>query len=210
MGILKISIPYEEKLEWYNTLTFQDLIDLVLRDAIVSYKWATLSPDWGIDSHGVGYTQKGGDRYWKFSTKIYRNIRLKDMTEVLPETLLKDVKMTGHCYSYCDYLRHNFPKLSINKIKQCESKRDLCKAFFRILRPFLYFRIFDYDYWNIIKVISRDPNAYSKDKSSEIDSIESELWELKKEYESKRKKLERRLDSAKIYNNIYEYINKNS
>jgi Skp family chaperone for outer membrane proteins len=74
------------------------------------------------------------------------------------------------------------------------------------LRPYLYFRIFDYDYWNIIKVISRDPNAYSKDKSSEINSINSELWELEKEYESKRKKLEKRLDSAKIYNNIYKNI----
>ena len=206
MGILKISIPYEEKLEWYNTLTFQDLIDLVLKDTIVSIKWATLSPDWGIDSRGVSSSRKEENQYWKFSEKTYRNIRLKDMTEVKPETLLKDVKMTGHYYSSCDYLRHNFPKLSINRIKQCESKKDLCKAFFRILKPYLYFRIFDYDYWNIIKVISRDPNAYSKDKSSEIDSIESELWELKREYESKRKKLEKRLDSAKIYNNIYEYI----
>ena len=206
MGILKISTPYEEKLEWYNTLTFQDLIDLVLKDTIVSFKWATLSPDRGIDSRGVSYSRQGGDRYWKFSEKDYRNIRLKDMTEVKPETLLKDVKMTGLYYSCLDYLRHNFPKLSINKIKQCESKRDLCKAFFRILKPYLYFRIFDYDYWNIIKVISRDPNAYQKDKSSEIDSINSELWELEKEYESKRKKLEKRLDSAKIYNNIYKNI----
>lgn len=203
MGILKISTPYEEKLEWYNTLTFQDLIDLVLKDTIVSIKGATLSPDWGIDSRGV---RREENLYWKFSEKTYRNIRLKNMTEVKPETLLKDVKMTGNYYSSCDYLVHHFPKLSINKIKQCESKRDLCKAFFRILKPFLYFRIFDYDYWNIIKVISRDPNAYQKDKSSEIDSINSELWELEKEYESKRKKLEKRLDSAKIYNNIYKNI----
>jgi hypothetical protein len=129
MGILKISTPYEEKLEWYNTLTFQNLIDLVLKDTIVSFKWAALNPDRGIDPCGVSSSKREGNRYWKFSEKDYRNIRLKDMTEVLPETLLKDVKMTGDYYSYCDYWKHNFPKLSINKIKQCESKRDLCKAF---------------------------------------------------------------------------------
>lgn len=194
-------ITNEMKFEWYNSLTFQDMIDCALKNTIVSIKYAESDLDFGISDR---YCSKS-IHYNKFNDIKYRRARLTDKTIINPDTLLKDIKGNniGHYWSKV------IITISNNDIKKCRSKRNLCRRIFIKLKPYLYFQVGEYDYIHIIDIISRDLNFCNKNYENQINQLTCEISQKKEELrkiEEELKKKEEELKKLNIHQKMYESI----
>lgn len=187
------------KFEWYNSLTFQDMIDCALKNTIVSIKYAESDLDFGISSR---YCSKNV-YYRKFNDIKYRRARLTDRTIVDPNTLLKDIKGNDNYWGRITII------ISNNDIKKCRSKRSLCRRFFTKLKPYLYFQVGEYDYVHIIDIISRDLNFCNKNYENQINQLTCEISQKKEELrkiEEELKKKEEEIEKLNIHQKMYKSI----
>lgn len=93
--------------------------------------------------------------------------------------------------------------LSKNSVRKCESVDDMVRMIVRAMSPYLHFRIDgrSYDYINIKGVLAGDGNSvYKHDRSDEIKTLRSKIWELEKT----RKRLESKLQKLESYQSIHE------
>ena len=194
---MKEKITNEMKFEWFDSITFQDMIDCVLKGTIVSIKSAESDMDYGISDR---YCKKD-IRYRKFNEIKYNRVELADRTVINPDTLLKEIKKKENSHYRCWI---NI-KISKNDIKKCRSKEDICKRIFNKIKPFLYFRVTgrSYSYYQIVDIISTDENSYRKDYSSLI----SEIYQKIRKAEDELNDLKNQLKNKERYQLIYNQIN---
>jgi len=195
----KEKITNEMKFEWYNSLTFQDMINYVLEGTIVSIKGAEYDIDYGISDR----YNWSGIRYRKFNEIKYNRVELTDRTIINPDTLLKEIKKNENSHYRCwiDI------KISKNDIKKCRSREDICKRIFNKIKPFLYFQVtgMSYSYYQIADIISINENSYKKDYSSLIKEIYQEIRKAEDELND----LKNQLKIKEKYQLIYNQINEN-
>ena len=189
-------ITNEMKFEWFNSLTFQDVVDCVLKGTIVELRKATTDMDWGISSR---YCSKE-PFYKKFNEIKYKRARLTDKTVIEPDTLLKDIKGSKNGHYWCVIN----VEISKNDIKKCKSKEDLCARWWLRFKECLYFQISDWDYVQIYHITSRDENSYHRDYTDLINKLSCEVYQLKQELEEKRKELNSKWEYQRIHESIYE------
>lgn len=192
---MKEKLTNEMKFEWFDSITFQDMIDCVLKGTIVSIKSAESDIDYGISDR---YCKKD-IRYKKFNEIKYNRVELTDRTIINPNTLLKDIKGNENSHYWCWI---NI-KISKNDIKKCRSKEDICKRIFNKIKSFLYFRIADWRYCQIVDIISTNENSYKKDYSGLI----SEIYGKIRRAEDEIRDLKDQLKNKERYQLIHEQIN---
>lgn len=193
---MKEKITNEMKFEWFDSLTFQDMIDCVLKGTIVSIKSAESDLDYGIS----GRYCKKDVRYRKFNEIKYNRVELADRTIINPDTLLKEIKENKNSHYRCWI---NI-KISKNDIKKCRSKEDVCKRIFNKIKSFLYFRIAEWKYCQIVDIISTNENSYKKDYSSLI----KEIYQKIRKAEDELNDLKNQLKKKEKYQLIYKQIHK--
>lgn len=195
---MKEKITNEMKFEWFDSLTFQDMIDCVLKGTIVSIKGAEYDIDYGISDR----YNWSGIRYRKFNEIKYNRVELTDRTIINPDTLLKEIKKNENSHYRCwiDI------KISKNDIKKCRSREDICKRIFNKIKPFLYFRVtgMSYSYYQIADIISTDENSYKKDYSSLIKEIYQEIRKVEDEIRDLKNQLKNKERYQLIYKQIHE------
>lgn len=191
-------ITNEMKFGWFDSLTFQDMIDCVLKGTIVSIKSAESDMDYGISDR---YCKKD-IRYRKFNEIKYNRVELTDRTIINPDTLLRDIKKNENSYYRCWI---NI-KISKNDIKKCRSKEEICKRIFNKIKPFLYFKTTgrSYSYCQIVDIISTNENSYKKDYSSLIKEIYQKIRRAEDEIRDLKDQLRNKERYQLIYKQIHE------
>lgn len=192
---MKEKLANETKFGWFDSITFQDMIDCVLKGTIVSIKSAESDIDYGISDR---YCKKD-IRYRKFDEIKYNRVELTDRTVINSDTLLKEIKKNENSHYWCWI---NI-KISKNDIKKCRSKEDMCKRIFNKIKPFLYFRIAKWSYCQIVDIISTNENSYKKDYSGLIE----EIYQKIRRAEDEIRNLKNQLKNKEKYQLIYEQIN---
>lgn len=192
---MKEKITNEMKFGWFDSITFQDMIDCVLKGTIVSIKSAESDIDYGISDR---YCKKD-IRYKKFNEIKYNRVELTDRTVINPDTLLKEIKKNENSHYWC-WINIEISK---NDIKKCRSKEDICKRIFNKIKSFLYFRIADWRYCQIVNIISTNENSYKKDYSGLI----KEIYQKIRVAENEIRDLKDQLKNKEKYQLIHEQIN---
>ena len=192
---MKEKITNEMKFRWFDSITFQDMIDCVLKGTIVSIKGAEYDMDYSISDR----YNWNGIRYRKFNEIKYNRVELTDRTVINPDTLLKEIKKNENSHYWC---RINI-KISKNDIKKCRSREDICKRIFNKIKPFLYFRIAEWSYCRIVDIISTNENSYKKDYSGLI----MEIYQKIRRAEDEIRDLKDQLKNKERYQLIYKQIN---
>ena len=188
-------ITNEMKFEWFNSLTFQDVVDCVFKDTIVELRKATNDMDRGISSRYCSEEPF----YKKFNEIKYCWARLTDRTVIEPETFLKDIKARNNGHYWCSV----DVKMSKNDIKKCNSKESLCTRWWLKVRGHLYFQISDWDYVQVYHITSRDENSYHRDYTDLIKQKICEIQRLENELSEKKRELNSKLEYKKIHESIY-------
>jgi hypothetical protein len=189
-------ITNETKFEWFNSLTFQDVVDCVFKGTIVELRKAVSDIDRGISSMNCSKEPF----YKKFNEIKYYRARLTDKTVIEPDTFLKDIKGSKHGFYWCVV----DVKMSKNDIKKCNSKEALCTRWWLRVKDHLYFQISDWDYVQVYHITSRDENSYHRDYTDLINRLSCNVYQLKQELEEKKKELNSKREYQKIHESIYE------
>ncbi len=189
-------ITNETKFEWFDSLTFQDVVDCVFKGTIVELRKAESDIDRGISSI---YCSKE-PFYRKFNEIKYYRARLTDKTVIEPDTLLKDIKGSNNGHYWCGAIK---VKMSKNDIKRCSSKEGLCTRWWLKVKDHLYFQISDWDYVQVFHITSRDEKSYQKDYTDLINRLSCKVYQLKKELEEAKKELNSKWEYQKIHESIY-------
>lgn len=191
----KEQITNEMKFEWFNSLTFQDVVDCVFKGTIVELRKATADLDRGISSM---YCSKE-PFYKKFNEIKYYRARLTDKTVIEPDTLLKDIKGSNHGHYWCSVN----VKMSKNDIKKCNSKEGLCTRWWLRVKDHLYFQISDWDYVQVYHITSRDENSYHRDYADLIKRMTCDIQRMENELNEKKRELNSKWEYQKIHESIY-------
>ena len=194
---MKEKITNGMKFGWFDSITFQDMIDCVLKGTIVSIRSAESDMDYSISDR---YCKKD-IHYRKFNEIKYNRVELTDRTVINPNTLLKDIKKNENSH----YLCWINIEISKNDIKKCRSKEDICKRIFNKIKPYLYFRIAEWSYCQIVDIISTDENSYKKDQSNLI----KEIYQKIRRAEDEIRNLKDQLKNKERYQLIYKQIHEN-
>lgn len=188
-------VTNETKFEWFNSLTFQDVVDCVFKGTIVELRKAVSDIDRGISSMNCSKEPF----YKKFNEIKYYRVRLTDKTVIEPDTLLKDIKARNNGHYWCSVN----VKMSKNDIKKCNSKEGLCVRWWLRVKDHLYFQISDWDYVQIYHITSRDENSYHRDYTDLINRLSCSVYQLKQELEEKKKELNSKREYQRIHESIY-------
>lgn len=188
-------ITNEMKFEWFNSLTFQDVVNCVFKGTIVELRNATTDIDRGISSM---YCSKE-PFYKKFNEIKYYRARLTDRTVIEPNTLLKDIKGSNNGHYWCSVN----VKMSKNDIKKCNSKEGLCIRWWLRVKDQLYFQISDWDYVQVYHITSRDENSYHRDYTDLIKQMTTDIQRMENELNEKKRELNSKWEYQKIHNQLY-------
>ena len=185
----------KEKFDRIRQITVQDVINW-LNGKAVSYVLTQKQLD-GISaqycSKRVCYTVFSKDRHDEVN--LSNGWRLDTSKPFLEEY---ETKKTRH-----------WNTLSKNSMRKCDSVDDMIRMIVRAMSQYMHFRIGgrSFDYINIKKVIAENGNSvYKHDRSDEIKTLRSRIWELDKIM----KQLESKLQKLRSYQSIHEDLETNA
>lgn len=181
-----------EKLDKIRQITVQDVIDW-LDGRVIAY----VVTEKNMDTIDNRYCSKK-IFHTVFSKKRYNRVNLSNgrwMDSAKPFISEFEAKKNEY-----------WKTLSKNSVRKCESVDDMLRILVRAFSSYLQFKIDGrgYDYINIKSIIAKDSNVYTHDKSEDIKSIRSKIWDLEKE----KKMLETKLHKLEYYQSIHTDLEK--